>query len=229
MAKPPDAGSTRGREPTIEVVVARYREDVSWLAALPWPAVVYDKSGTPGPHALPNVGRESHTFLHHILSRYPEFPDCTVFLQADPFPHLAPGTRPEGLARTIAELAARGVAFKGLADYTVRCDALGRPHHLRDELGRGKWAGWGRDIPVGELYAALFAGPVPESFHTRAPAGLLFVSSGRILARPRGLYARAMAAILADPQDAGNTGHALERLWSLIFNGYAALNKAAYD
>lgn len=229
MCASPEEGTAGGGAPRIEVVVARYREDIAWLSALPWPATVYDKSGAPGPLALPNVGRESHTYLHHILMRYPEFPDYTVFLQADPFPHLAPGTTPEGLAGMIHALVARGVAFKGLADYTLRCDALGRPHHLRDAAGRGKWAGWGRDIPLGELHAALLAGPVPESFHTRAPAGLMLVRAERILVRPRGLYARAMTAVLEDPCDELNTGHALERLWYRIFNGHAALTKAAYD
>lgn len=219
---------TDSTSPTVELVIARYREDLSWLQAVGLPATVYDKSGQPAAHPLPNVGRESHTYLHHILGRWPEFPDYTVFLQGHPFPHLALGTTPGALGQTILELATRGVPFKGLADYAIRCDGLGRPHHLHDPAQRGKWAGWGRDIPVAQVYAALFAGEVPQSFHCRAPAGLLLVSRQRLLLRPRELYARAMALVLADPEDAANTGHALERLWYLVFNGYAALNKANY-
>jgi hypothetical protein len=241
------------REPTdtvaddgsIHLVVARYREDISWLAQTGFPALVYDKSedgrdatvipaGSSAPSqirvaSLPNIGRESHTYLHHILCHYPDFPDYTVFLQGAPFFHMEEDTTPQGLARMILNLAARNVRFKGLAYYRIRCDRLGNPHHLRDPQHRGKWAGWGQDIPVGEVYARLFAGKVPESFNTRAPAGLFMVSRQRILDRPYGLYLRAMDMVLNDPHDEHNTGHALERLWYIIFNGYKKLNRTDYE
>lgn len=212
----------------ILLIVSRYDEDVEWVAQTGLPAVVYDKSGTPGPHALPNIGREAHTYLHHILSRYPDFAEYNVFLQGRPFDHMKPGAGPGDLAREIGRLADRGARFKGLADYAIKCDRLGRPHHLKDESSRGKWPGFGRDIPVGETYARLFAGPVPEKYHVRAPAGLLFVSREMILARPRALYRAAMDLVLADPDDERNTGHAMERLWYIVFNGYAKLNKESY-
>lgn len=207
------------------VVLARFREDVDWARDLGLPVIVYDKSGTKGPHALPNIGREAHTYLHHILHRYPHFPAYTFFFQADPFVHLPTGTSAQDLARMMAEMIARRVGFKGFAGYSIRCDGLGRPHALNVS---GKWAGRSADIPVGEVYARLFSGPIPRSFHTRAPAGLFGVHRDRILCRPRELYETAMNLVLADPDDEHNTGHALERLWYLVFNGYAALNKTAY-
>ncbi|WP_236615104.1 DUF3431 domain-containing protein [Desulfovibrio sp. X2] len=238
----------------MEIVVARYREDVSWTAALAAAGAavtVYDKGGDNGGSAaaggaagparipLPNTGREAHTYLHHILARWPDFPEYTVFCQGWPFDHMggrttdaSTGRAPAGLGREMADLlaglAARRVKFKGLADYAVRCDRAGRPHHLFDPEGRGKWAGHGRDIPLGEAYGLLFSGEVPETFHCRAPAGLLLVSRERILLRPRGLYETAMAMVQADPDDARNTGHALERLWYIVFNGYAALSRDGY-
>ncbi len=210
--------------PSIEMVVARYREDVSWIDATGLPAVVYDKSGQPAENPLPNIGRESHTYLHHIVSRYPQFPEHTVFVQAAPFGHMAPGTTPESFGEQARELAARGVPFKGFAFYKLRCDVLGRPHELKDEKNRSRWAGFGKDIPMGEIYAQLFAGPVPESFHVRAPAGLFMVSRRRILLRPFAMYRKALKIVESDPHDANNTGHAFERLWCLIFGGNARLN-----
>jgi len=66
----------------IEIVVARYNEDLEWLKLAPfnkYPVVIYNK----GPNEdfykplllkevvrLPNVGRESHTFLWHIIHNY---------------------------------------------------------------------------------------------------------------------------------------------------------------
>ena len=35
-----------------------------------------------GSAVLPNVGRESHSYLHHIVSRYDELAPWTVFTQA---------------------------------------------------------------------------------------------------------------------------------------------------
>lgn len=99
---------------------------------------------------------------------------------------------------------------------------------MRKPASKGKWAGYGKDIPVGEIYSRLFAGPTPTQYHVKAPAGLFLVHRARILLRPRGLYETALRLVLADPHDANNTGHAFERLWFLIFNGYAALNKAEY-
>jgi hypothetical protein len=89
----------------------------------------------------------------------------------------------------------------------------------------GHRPGFGRDIPVAEVYAALFAGPVPQQFLVTAPAGMFFVSRARILARPLALYRRALALVAADPDDAANTGHAFERLWQVLFNGDTALNR----
>ena len=74
--------------PVVEVVVARFQEDVSWTTQLGFPVTVYDKSGTHGPLALPNIGRETHTYLTHIVRRYEALADCTVFVQGAPFDHM---------------------------------------------------------------------------------------------------------------------------------------------
>lgn len=215
---------------TLQLVIARYKESVAWLPEADLPAIVYDKSGdAPSGHIpLPNVGRESHTYLQHILGSYPDFPGHTAFLQADPFMHLPQGMDAAELGQELRRLAARGVPFKGLAYYSLKCDRLGRPHDLKEPHSKGKWPGWGRDIPVGEVYAELFAGAVPERYHARGAAGCFIVSRERLLSRPMALYQRALDIVLADPRDERNTGHAFERLWSLIFNGHAVLHEGRY-
>ena len=102
---------------TVDLVVARYDEDLAWLQHVP-PTVtrifVYNKGH--GPHAerrgrrrtrvagcavpqglsqevtvidLPNRGREADTYLSHIEANYDAaaFADLTIFSQADPFVH----------------------------------------------------------------------------------------------------------------------------------------------
>ncbi len=201
----------------VEVVVARHREDVSWTAEIGYPVTVYDKSGAPGPLALPNIGRETHTYLTHIARRYDDLAGYTVFIQAAPFEHMAPGATPASLAACIARNARLGVKFTGFASFKLKCDRLGRPHQMGDPALHGQRPGFGKDIPVGAVYERLFARPAPASFLVPAPAGMLFVARERILARPLAFYRQALELVTADPDDAGNTGHAFERLWQVIF------------
>ncbi len=211
--------------PDVEVVVARFREDVAWTESLGLPVTVYDKSGQPGPLALPNIGRESHTYLTHIVRRYDSLAGFTVFVQAAPFEHMPAGTTPQTFADRIRQNVRLGLKCSGFASFKLKCDRLGRPHQMADPELHGHRPGFGKDIPVGAVYEALFAGPVPETFLVPAPAGMLFVARERILARPPDFYRKALEIVAADPDDANNTGHAFERLWHLVFNGDARLNR----
>ena len=83
---------------TVDVVLARYDEELSWLAEeaiLSQPGtrtLVYGKGenakvpSTLPNHTLlimlPNVGRESHSYLHHVVEHYDDLADWTVFSQA---------------------------------------------------------------------------------------------------------------------------------------------------
>ncbi|OIO01826.1 MAG: hypothetical protein AUJ49_07120 [Desulfovibrionaceae bacterium CG1_02_65_16] len=219
----------------IGVVVARYAEDVAWLAKLGLPGVVYNKGPElpagilpPGVRiaALPNIGREAHTYLAHIIANYAALPAHTAFLQGDPFAHLTPPDEPRlsptGLGQRLRQLAAADTPFAGLAWFRLRCDGQGRPHDLADPAKKGRWKGWGRDIPVAATFTALFDAPAPRAFIARAATGNMLVRRDRILARPLAFYERALALILADPDDAWNTGHAFERLWQAVFSGAGA-------
>lgn len=75
--------------PTVEIVVAKYNEDVSWTRNLKYPVFLYDKSSNPVEKSipLPNVGREAHTYLYHIVSHYDTLPDLTIFLQGRVYDH----------------------------------------------------------------------------------------------------------------------------------------------
>ena len=82
------------------LVVARYREDLSWLASVPRDlrVIVYNK-GFPwqAPQEmsdrdiavvpLENVGRESDTIAQHVLTHYNDLPEWTYVAQGGPFEH----------------------------------------------------------------------------------------------------------------------------------------------
>jgi hypothetical protein len=83
----------------LNVVVARYKEDIGWIDRLPVNCKVYLYNKGPDllPGTLrrnvtlvraPNVGRESGTYLHHLMERFRAGDgDFTVFTQGGPFEH----------------------------------------------------------------------------------------------------------------------------------------------
>ena len=75
------------------LVIARYNEDVTWLDDIKLKDVrikVYNKGLALESNwiPLPNVGRESHTYISHIINNYDNLSPITVFLQASPFDHI---------------------------------------------------------------------------------------------------------------------------------------------
>ena len=75
----------------MKVIIARYQEDVSWANGVP-NCIIYNKSdsllNTIHPVIkLPNIGREGHTYLHHIITNYDNLDDHIIFLQGNPFDH----------------------------------------------------------------------------------------------------------------------------------------------
>lgn len=74
----------------LEVVIARHEEDLSWASKYKEYTTIYNKgeSDVEGSIKLKNIGREAHTYLHHIVNNYDNLADYTVFLQGDPInPH----------------------------------------------------------------------------------------------------------------------------------------------
>lgn len=71
-----------------KIVVARYNEDIEWTKKYDQ-CLIYNK----GKHfdgdyiKLENVGRETHTYLYHIINNYDNLDDYTFFLQGNPFDH----------------------------------------------------------------------------------------------------------------------------------------------
>jgi hypothetical protein len=77
-----------------EIVIARYNENLDWLKKIKKSKdikiTVYNKGkddiNVPF-ISLPNIGRESHTYLYHIINNYHNLADQTVFCQGDPIFH----------------------------------------------------------------------------------------------------------------------------------------------
>jgi hypothetical protein len=74
----------------IEIVVAKYREDISWTKHLKYKVTVYNKNVQDNhlfERNLLNSGKDAHTHLHHIVTNWYTLSDYTIFLQGNPFEH----------------------------------------------------------------------------------------------------------------------------------------------
>lgn len=81
------------------VVLARYQEDLDWIVQIPshFEIFIYNKGDEiTSPAVLeranhiiarPNVGRESETYLYHMMNQRQRDHSFTVFSQGDPFSH----------------------------------------------------------------------------------------------------------------------------------------------
>lgn len=87
--------------PYLDIIVARYKENIDWLNTISdsikiRKIFIYDKgSNNYSDHLhskwsityLPNVGRESNTYLYHIINHYDSLNSLNLFLQGNPYDH----------------------------------------------------------------------------------------------------------------------------------------------
>jgi hypothetical protein len=82
----------RGGSGTIDIVISRYSEKLDWLKDFPAETYkrvfIYNKNPKPFEEKidratienLPNIGREAHSYLYHVIKHYDNLADATLFL-----------------------------------------------------------------------------------------------------------------------------------------------------
>jgi len=79
------------------IVISRYNENINWVKNIDnrlFDIYIYNKGSViqeiPNCNIinLNNTGRESHTYLYHIINNYSNLPERIVFTQAHPFDHV---------------------------------------------------------------------------------------------------------------------------------------------
>jgi hypothetical protein len=189
---------------TIDVIVARYKEDLMWTKTVqPGKRIlVYNKCGIMC-NSLPNVGREAHTYLHHILHEYRTLPDWTFFTQGDPNAHL-PRTRiqtvlngfPDNRLRSVLMLEGGPIFF---VDEPVRpLEADPQNEDAQNDV-RGLWD-------------ELFKSPFPEDI-LFAPAAIFAIHKSNLYTRSMAFYHHAMNAAARRPRGPWE----FERLWAYLW------------
>jgi hypothetical protein len=184
-----------------ELVIARYNEDISWIDRLSCKRTIYNKGASCGRecYTLPNIGRESHTYLHHIINNYDNLSDLTIFTQGDPFPHCR-----DFISKV--QLIIEGGLDK---PFRTLCDWLLQIQELKCEYW--PYDCWPNLVP--EVAHSLFG----EEFNRPIwfGAGAIFaVTKEAVYQHDLEFYQKAQ-----EFHDTNNDGyaHAFERLWPTIF------------
>ncbi len=188
--------------PSVEYVIAHYKEDLKWLKPYAHQAHVYHKGGLSAPPfqvaqwtPLDNVGREGHTYLFHIVENYDHLADITYFLQGQIKDHCKGGS-----AKNPKDLWDK-VIKKGFA-------GLGKPHVA------GEWTSgypqWWEEL-LGEKK------PDYVKFH----AGACFAVKKELIRQHSKEYYEKIMNVLSHESNPFE-GHCVERMWYFIFDPVGA-------
>ena len=185
----------------LTVVVARYNESLEWTSNISntrTKCIIYNK-GSKLDHIgpiihLPNVGREGHTYLYHIINNYDNLSEYTMFLQGQPFDHTP---YLESILASDEWKKPFHVMSANIFNLTVNHDS--NPYTML------------------ELYNILFNRKKTE-FSFWFGAGAQFcVSRTTIRSRSKEFYQKIYAILARDVNPI--EGHAIERFWPMIFLG----------
>ena len=197
--------------PEYEFVISQYKEELDWLAPVANHCHIYHKGSQDIPHfeyrqweKLPNIGREGHSYLHHIINNYDYLSDITVFLQG-----------------SLSTETWFGRAFKNIGEYV----SLAHENHFSCSSLEENYSNWGRIKEVesethrakdtfGKYWQDIFGFPHPQTIDV-CYAGCFSVTRGLIRQHPIEFYRKLLSTVdfSSDPIE----GHYLERLWMSIF------------
>jgi hypothetical protein len=207
------------------IVIARYNEDLSWAKNMPvenTQIFIYNKGGKIYDNFsnnttvidLENIGREAHTYLHHIIENYDSLPEKIIFTQARPDDHVSLNFKSEFL-----EFLNTGEKFRYFSSNTLKMKILEDGVEESGNLNGSYWKNKHlRSSCCVSVPSNLF--PDLNSKKWIFGTGAIFgVDRNRIEKNPIEFYLKCMK-ILKESSDLVNPpeGHAFERSWYLIFN-----------
>ncbi len=216
-----------------KIIIARFNENLDWVENLRTSSeiIVYNKgeklksSNNFKVINLPNIGRESHTWLHHIYENYHNLNTYNVFLQG-----------------RIDDLGCMAYSDPDiyLNKITNNCFSVSRfgilsPFHWKYNLNIQKDIRYSKDWETGKIskstlgfrkYAKNFFNNIPLIVAT-SYGGCFGVTSNAIRRNKKNFY----YSLLNTVNNHSNPieSHYLERLWCYIFSRNKYLKNAFYD
>lgn len=210
-----------------DIVVARYNEDVSWIYKLDGSdrVVIYNKGESPLRHDhprpglrvldLPNIGRESHTYLFHICQNYhgmcPD--DVTVFCQAGLRDHVSNIT-------TFMRNTPRDAFESGFSERLAHEPKIPLAHQAGYNFRILEWPRFNKLVPnrsdetYGRWFERCLRVPFPRPVKW-IPGACFAVKNSNILANPLEFYRQLLDELEGRSPEAG---HFFERSWKYVFD-----------
>ena len=215
---------------TLEIVVSRFNEDLNWLKEIPatlyTKITVYNKGDSPivcpvnncTVHQLPNLGRESHSYFHHVIQNYDNLADITLFLPGSVFRKPNKKSQYDRIVEFLTQKRESVIvgAKKAKTNINAEKGFTINSHPLSNNDNRAKNPNSRLDIssirPLGKWFAHFFPG---EEMRCIAQNGTFAASRDDIRKRSKELYQR-----LLENHSTKNpeTVHYSERTWSTIFS-----------
>ncbi len=207
----------------VNVVVARYSEDLTWLNKISEELAMvflYNKGNHEGMPVgrknchiidLPNIGRESHTYLYHIVHNYHKICSCpdsvTLFTQGNPQDHIMI----KHFNLMINEAYDQGISNSGFI-----CNGV-VPYDFRIKSWEGQEL-----HPASECYGDWFTKYIRPQFPAvgmqRWSYGAIFAVKHITIASRSLQYYKSLLQQLEDSGVNPEIGHFFERSWWYIFN-----------
>lgn len=198
-----------------EIVVAKYNEDMRWSNPYKHLITVYNKSDSYFPNSIKvnNLGRESQTYLYHIISNWDKLAERTLFTQGSLSDNHHPYPIPVYLLSNkhyVSNIKELGISFRD-----------GSGNHLKHS---GKWLQEYNDkkmrkaiISFRDFWSIFSEEKNPDFNNIIWNHGAIF-SVSRKLIRQNSLdlyiYLYKLVSNHINPEE----GHYLERSWYYIFN-----------
>ena len=202
------------------IIISRFDENLDWLSKYKeFKIIIYNKGnsldfkGYSKIINLPNIGRESHTFLYHIIRNYNNLDDVNIFLQ--------------GRIDDLGKLAYQDI-YKYLDEchrkgFSVRRYGILGPFHWKKNLGLENNSKYFSKLEDNSLkdpkisfrkLAKIFINKIPL-FTATSYGGCFAVSKELIMQYDINLYKK-LLDVLSD-NDNPLEGHYMERLWCYLF------------
>ena len=214
------------------LIIARYSEDLQWLEEhKDFKIIVYNKGKKLKKNRLfnikdlENVGRESHTWLYHIIKNYNKLDDINIFLQGkiDDLNCMAYSDPNKYIKETIQQgFAASRYGLLGPFHWdwnvNIQNDKRYKTQWLNKEISRSK-------IGFRNFAKALF--PQIPLFVATSYSGCFAVKKETILQHEVSFYENLLDIL--EKHKNPIEGHYMERLWCYIFTQNRLIKKAIID
>lgn len=214
------------------IVIAVYNENIDWISMIDINMfdifIYYKGSGEIATTQkciiipLKNVGRESHTYLYHIIEHYDNLPEHVLFFQGRPNDHVSK----DFLKQINVFDKDQNTTFHNFSQHclTIKYDdktkKLKEEGYLQQGIGHNYWVNYhDLNCPLVDVFQKLYGFTDLTKIDIEFIPGANFsVCRQLITNKPKSFYTNCIGILynsnnLVNPSE----GHSFERLWKYIF------------